>query len=287
MMPPAMASPTTTTVDDGIDPRRWTTTNLVGVPAPVLASVAFQRSPVVLSIAGARASHGGLFALLARSTDADEARLMFAHYMKLAFGLERSNDPGEQRRWRTNYLKLLQGWGMDANGAAGAVLKGWVESRFGIVPVFHKAPLGRYPSAAWIGYLEEKMSSRWHNNGIWQQLDLVFEFCQWMLGRYRLLPAADATGAHVTLWRGSTRVEEQLIAGSLRARRCTVRLNNVVSFSRSRDDAGCFGDWVFEARVPLAKLLVVPGLLSAATLQGEGEVIALGGDYEIEARYAA
>ena len=34
-----------------------------------------------------------------------------------------------------SYLKLLQGWGLDSNSAAGAVLKGWVESRFGIVPV--------------------------------------------------------------------------------------------------------------------------------------------------------
>ena len=49
---------------------------------------------------------------------------------------------------QTGSLVLLQGWGLDANGPAGAVLKGWVESRFGIVPIFHKAPLQRFPSAA-------------------------------------------------------------------------------------------------------------------------------------------
>ena len=268
-------------------PAQWYTTNLVGVPAPVLASTAFQAHPQPLSIAGARAAHGGLFALLERSANADEACEMFAHYMSLAFGLQRADDEAacaaERRRWRVSYLKLLQGWGLDANGAAGAVLKGWVESRFGLVPTFHKAPLARFPSPAWIAYLEEKASSRWHNNAIWQQLDLLYEFCQWMLRRFPL-PGGD--GAHVTLWRGSTQVEEQLVAGSLRARRCTVRLNNLVSFSGSRDEADCFGDWIFKARVPLSKLLFVPGLVQGSLLQGEGEVIALGGDYEVEARYA-
>lgn len=267
-------------------PARWYTTNLVGVPATVVGSVGFQAHPQPLSIAGARATHGGLFALLERSRDEQEARDVFAHYMSLVFGLgplAGAEHPADRRRWRVSYLKLLQGWGLDANGAAGAVLKGWVESRFGLVPVFHKSPLVNFPSPAWVSYLEEKSASRWHNNSIWQQLDLVFEFCQWMLRRFTLLPQADER--HVTLWRGSTRVEEQLIGGSLRERHCTVRLNNVVSFSRSRDDAGCFGDWVFEVRVPLSKLLVVPGLMPGSVLQGEGEVIALGGDHEVQAGY--
>ena len=55
-------------------------------------------------------------------------------------------------------------------------------------------------------HLEEKTGNRHHNNNIWQQLDLLFEFCQWMLVRYRLL----GEGPQVTLWRGSTRVEEQI-----------------------------------------------------------------------------
>ncbi|MEK8053045.1 NAD(+)--dinitrogen-reductase ADP-D-ribosyltransferase [Ideonella sp. DXS22W] len=271
--------------DDHDQPHRWYTTNLVGVPAPVLGGVAFQAHPVRLSIAGARASHGGLFSLLDRAGDAAEAREMFGHYMSLAFGLQPAEGcVAERRRWKVSYLKLLQGWGMDANGAAGAVLKGWVESRFGLVPSFHKAPLQRFPSPAWIGYLEEKAASRWHNNSIWQQLDLLYEFCQWMLARFALLP--EAVGPHVRLWRGSTRVEEQLVRGTLRERHCVVRLNNLVSFARSREEAECFGDWVFETQVPLAKLLFVPGLVKASLLQGEAEVIAIGGDHVVEARYA-
>jgi NAD+--dinitrogen-reductase ADP-D-ribosyltransferase len=284
-------------VDDASDqPRHWYTTNLVGVPAPVLTSAAFNANPVPLSIAGARETHPGLFSLLERSDGLASAAEVFVHYLDIAFDLRRPtpaerspSGPGaataEQRRWRSSWRKLLQGWGMDANGPAGAVLKGWVESRFGLVPSFHKAPLARFPSAPWMAYLEEKASSRFHNNNIHQQLDLLYEFCQWALGRHA--PAGlDTTGRHARLWRGSSHCEEQLVAGSLRQRECTVRLNNVVSFSLSPEQAGCFGDWVFEVRVPLCKVLVFPGLLPGHVLQGEQEVLALGGDYTLVARYA-
>ena len=270
--------------DSEADPAQWFTTNLVGVPAPVIASAAFNAHPVPLHVAGVRESHPGLFALLARCADMAEARNVFAHYVGLAFGLDAGRSdgsPGEARRWRASYLKLLQGWGLDANGGAGAVLKGWVESRFGIVPVFHQAPLARFPSPAWMAYLEAKAASRYHNNNIQQQLDLLFEFSQWMLARFR--PLGDAP--QVTLWRGSTRCEEQVVGGSLGARRCTVRLNNLVSFSRTREQAGCFGDWVLQAEVPQCKLLLWPGLLDTRSLHGEAEVLAIGGHFDVQARY--
>ena len=273
--------------DREADPARWYTTNLVGVPAPLLASTAFNAHPQPLHIAGARECNPGLFALLERSRDADEARAVFAHYMSLAFGLARPSDEargeasGDRRRWRSSYLKLLQGWGLDSNGPSGAVLKSWVESRFGLVPSFHGAPLVRFPSPAWVAYLEQKGASRYHNNSIFQQLDLLYEFCQWMLARFALLGG----GTHATLWRGSTRCEEQVAAGSLRERHCTVRLNNLVSFSTTRDAAQCFGDWVLQARIPQSKLLLVPGLLNTTSLHGEAEVLAIGGDCEVDARY--
>lgn len=265
-------------------PERWYTTNLVGIPAPVLASLAFNAHPQPLRIAGARETQPGLFALLGRCPDAEQAREVFQHYMSLGFGLGTpAADAGEaeRRRWRTSYLKLMQGWVLDSNSPAGAVLKGWVESRFGLAPTYHREALARYPSPAWMRYLEEKAGSRFHNNCICQQLDLVFEYCQWMLARFELMGA----GPHVTLWRGSSNVEEQIVAGSLRERRCTVRLNNIVSFTRSREQAGCFGDWVFEARVPLCKLLLAPGVLSTRSLQAEGEVLAIGGLYELKVSY--
>lgn len=268
-------------------PHTWYTTNLVGVGAPVLASTEFNAHPVALRIVGTREAHAGLFALLATSHDPIEASEMFTHYLSLVFGLQpepQPTSPAEARRWRASYIKLLQSWGLDSNGPAGAVLKGWVESRFGIVPCFHKARLERFPSPAWVAYMEEKVSSRFHNNCIYQQLDLLYEFCQWSLQRFQPLGA----GTHVSLWRGVTRCEEQVREGSLRdgARRLVVSLNNLVSFATSAEHAGCFGDWLLRADVPLSKLLFYPGLLPTVPLSGEGEVLAIGGNYEVEARYA-
>lgn len=261
-------------MNDELDqPSRWYATNLVGVPAPLLASTAFNAHPAPLHIAGVCESHPGLFSLLESSHDLVEAHDMFVHYLSIAFGLRKpeahelsSLGRAEQRRWRSSWRKLLQGWGMDANGPAGAVLKGWVESRFGLVPSFHKAPLARFPSPAWVAYLQEKAASRYNNNNIHQQLDLLFEFCQWALRRYTPLPTT--TPQHLRLWRGSNRCEEQILAGTLQSRHCTVRLNNIVSFSLSPEEASCFGDWVFEVQVPICKVLVFPNLLPGQVLQG-------------------
>jgi NAD+---dinitrogen-reductase ADP-D-ribosyltransferase len=280
--------------DEPVQPHRWYSTNLVGVPSRVLASTAFNAHPVPLSIAGTRESHPGLFNLLGRCQGLSDASEVFVHYLDIAFGLRSPAaheaadlGPAERRRWRSSWRKLLQAWGMDNASPAGAVLKGWVESRFGLVPTHHRQPLQRFPSPDWITYLEEKTSSRLHNNNVHQQLDLLYEFCQWALQRFGLPDAAPAPAPakHLRLWRGSTRCDEQLVAGSLRNRHCTVRLNSLVSFSLSADDAGCFGDWVFEAQVPASKVLVFPGLLPGRVLQGEQEVLALGGDYEVVARY--
>jgi NAD+--dinitrogen-reductase ADP-D-ribosyltransferase len=132
-----------------------------------------------------------------------------------------------------------------------------------------------------VSYLEEKSASRYHSNQVFEQLDLLYEFCQSMLARFALL----GPGPCVTLWRGSTHCDEQVVAGSLRGRRATLRLNNLVSFSRSAELASCFGDWVMRAEVPLVKVLLAPGLLKTRVLDGESEVLALGGDYDVTIRY--
>lgn len=307
------------THSERIQPQHWYSTNLVGVPAPVLTSLEFNAHPISLAIAGVRPAHKGLFSLLDGTHSLAEAGEVFDHYLTIVFGLQKPSSQTlavlceqEGRRWRSSWRKLLQGWGMDANGPAGAVLKGWVESRFGMTPLFHKDTLGRFPSPTWVTYLEEKSASRYHNNSIHQQLDLVYEYTQWALRRFALpeptspyapepkrvtcchaserrsagrqVPVADDPH-HLRLWRGSTRAEEQVVSGKLRERRCVIRLNSIASFSRSREAASCFGDWVFETRVPLTKIVVAPGMLPGQVLQGEQEVLALGGDYDVEASY--
>jgi NAD+--dinitrogen-reductase ADP-D-ribosyltransferase len=76
------------------------------------------------------------------------------------------------------------------------------------------------------------------------------------------------------------------VAGSLRARRCTVRLNNMVSFSTTREQAGWFGDWLLQCARAAVQAAAGAGFAGHPSLQGEAEVLAIGGLYEVEASYA-
>lgn len=219
------------------------------------------------------------------AADLNDAAEKFRRYMDIVFHLKSSayelRHAGE-RRFRPSYLKLMEGWGFDSNSPQGAVLKGWVESRFGLTPTFHRAPLHHYPSPAWMRYLEEKYSSRFHNNSIHMQLDLLYEYCQFVVHRFGIF-----VGEHVTLWRGINLHDEPgMSREQLKKGDCVVRLNNLVSFTNVRERADEFGDWILEARVPVVKLLLFPGLLPTTLLTGEGEVIALGGHYRVKASYA-
>ncbi|MQY52357.1 NAD(+)--dinitrogen-reductase ADP-D-ribosyltransferase [Rhodocyclus gracilis] len=280
-------APATTEAElpDEDNPERWYSTNFVGVPTRLLASTAFNAHPRHLSIHGTREAHRGLFRLLDSCPSQAAAADVFEHYMAMVFGLDGaqgapSNGPF---RFATSYIDLLRAWGFDSNSAPGAVLKGWIESRFGLTPVYHRGVLGRFPSPVWVDYIEEKMGSRFHNNCINLQLDLLYEYCQWSIRHFR------APGPiFVRLWRGTNHCQEQLIAGRARDAHCApcvMRLNNLVSFSRSPERAEEFGDWMIEADVPAVKLLFFPGLLSQHVLNSECEYLVIGGSYRVKARY--
>jgi len=260
------------------DPSRWYSTNSFGLPTALLASAAFNAHPCRLRIHGTRETHGGLFRLLESCTTQQQAADVFSHYMTLQFSLDHPSTDGRERPSRPAvcYLDLLRGWAVDSNGMPAAVLKGWVESRFGLIPAFHKERLGRFPSPAWIAYIEEKNHQRFHDHCINLQLDLLYEFCQWSLRRFRW-----PTARLVRLWRGSNDCAAQLVAGSLSDERCILRLNNLVSFSDARARAEEFGDWVIEADVPAVKLLFFPELLNGRILTSEREYLVVGGCYPV------
>ena len=259
-------------------------TNLVGIPTGLLASAAFNDYPLPLSINGVREMNRQFFETLAKAPGIAEAREVFGHYMSLLFGLDGNAVSGDEgawkRRFRAGYRRLLQGWGFDSNGPEGAVLKAWVESRFGLLPTFHKEALDRFPSPAWIAYVEEKMSSRFHNNSINLQLDLLYEFCQFMLARW-FSPGR----RHLTLYRGINGFEEHRIIERLDKHSAVIRQNNLVSFTASRIVADEFGDTILEARVPLVKILFFNDLLDRHPLKGEGEYLVIGGDYRVTMSY--
>lgn len=255
-------------------------TNLVGVPTGLLASAAFNEFPIPLHISGTREAHRSLFELLNTVTDAVEASRVFQEYMIVVFGLEHAPEQGERRRYRTSYLRLLKDWGFDANSPAGAVLKGWVESRFGLFPSFHKEPLRRFNSSAWFTYIEEKMSNRFHNNSINMQLDVLYEFCQWALARFHA-----PSKKHLRLFRGSNDLREHQLLQNLEGREAIIRLNNLVSFTSQPEIADEFGDTIIEAEVPLPKILFYNDLLLRHPLRGEAEFLVIGGDYRVRMSY--
>ena len=87
---------------------RGHSTNLVGVPTGLLASSAFNEYPIPLHISGTREAHRSLFERLDTATEAAEASRVFQDYMIVVFGLEHSPEPGEKRRYRASYLRLLK-----------------------------------------------------------------------------------------------------------------------------------------------------------------------------------
>jgi NAD+--dinitrogen-reductase ADP-D-ribosyltransferase len=260
-------------------------TNLVGVPMDFLAHARFNDAPVPLHISGVREMNGPLFEMLAQAPDLADAGVAFTCYMMAMFGIDpEQREEGEaangQRRYRSSFLRLIKGWGYDSNGPEGAVLKGWVESRFGIFPTFHKEMIKQISSRTWTTYVEEKMSSRFHNNAIYVQLDLLYEFCQWALARF-VAPGE----THLTLYRGVNSFEEHQIVERVDKNNVLLRLNNLTSFSSDRDIAGCFGDTILTAKIPVAKVVFFNTLLAANPLKGEGEYLVIGGECRVEASY--
>ena len=138
----------------------------------------------------------------------------------------------------------------------------------------------RISSGAWTTYVEEKMSSRFHNNAIYIQLDLLFEFCQWALERF-VLPGK----SHITLYRGINSFDEHQIVRRIDKRTVVMRLNNLTSFSSDRNIADCFGDTILTVQTPVAKVAFFNSLLSTHPLKGEGEYLVIGGEYCVTAGY--
>jgi NAD+--dinitrogen-reductase ADP-D-ribosyltransferase len=267
---------------------RGHSTNLVGVPTGLLASAAYNDYPVPLHIAGAREMYRSLFEMLDQSESIAEAAEVFQDYMGVVFGLDQEqmekgakcDIPKERRRFRSSYMRLLRGWGFDSNSAEGAVLKGWVESRFGLFPTFHKVAIDRVSGSGWVTYVEEKMSSRFHNNSIHTQLDLLYEFCQWSLAH-----TFSKGRKHLTLYRGVNDFAEHQLVEKIDKRTFVIRINNLVSFTDDREVADQFGDYIIETYVPTTKVLFFNRLIPQAPLKGESEYMVIGGDYTVTASY--
>ncbi len=253
--------------------------NRCNLPAVILGSLTFQRHPTSLVLDGVLELHRELFDHLPRFSSASERAALFMHYMTAHFCLDALDEAGYSPtsridRGRADYLRLLRGWFFDAEGREGAVWKGWVESRFGLLPRYHGGPIHTPNDASYRAYLEARGAGLYNTNALEAQLDLLYSYCQYELAlRY-------AGHTHLRLYRGINHLAEHETLGAIDRQHKIVLFNNLASFTTERSRADEFGDVVITAEVPLAKIAAFDQLLPVS-LKGENEVMVIGGVYAV------
>ena len=252
--------------------------NLCNLPPWVIASRHFNDNPQSLEIQGVREANRFLFRKLDALSSAEERALVFNDYMSVKFQLhqwENQSTDTAKKSIRNSYLRFLRGWMMDSNSIEGAVLKGWVESRIGLPPTFHKVPIPGIHGEEYMVFATDRMKGSARTNAINSQLDLLYEYCQFELTRRH--PA----DRHIILFRGTNDADDYELLEEAGNREQIVRLNNLVSFTSDEERAWEFGDTVWEIRAPLAKVFFFNGLLPNSILKGEGEYLVIGGEYRV------
>lgn len=246
----------------------------------IIGSEEFQANPLPVEIDGARATDARLFRRLEAITDAEARSRMFHDYLSVKFGLNEQVERHGKTKSVYSYVHLLRAWGADSNRQAGAVLKAWVESRFGILATYHNGRLADDATARETFTLDRMRGSA-RSIGALMQLDLLYTFCQDELRRR--LPDV----RWKTLYRGTHDPEEYAIhtqpnQGEGRSRRSMlVQINNLSSFTSDPEVAWEFGSSAWEVEVPLAKIVFFSGLLPKSLLTGESEHLVLGGYYHV------
>ena len=252
--------------------------NRCNLPAVILGSLTFQQHPAPLKLDGVEELHAELFTLLDTIADTAERARIFCDGLNAHFCLDHLEDAGLDsatgKRAKANWLRILRGWSFDADSREGAVLKGWVESRFGLIPRHHGEPLRDFSSRAWQRYEEMRATGLYGTNALEAQLDLLYAYGQYEFTR------AGRQGEQLTLYRGINRLDEHEVL-SVQAKQQVVLFNNITSFSTSRERAGEFGDYILAVDVPVAKIFFHCALLPGV-LKGEDEYLVIGGAYEVK-----
>ncbi|MBK1704008.1 NAD(+)--dinitrogen-reductase ADP-D-ribosyltransferase [Halochromatium glycolicum] len=262
--------------------------NRCNLPAVILGGLTYQAHPVALEIDGIRAFHKDLFELLAPIDDARERAERFVDYIAAHFCLDDLEAAGlspervKKYRRNANYLRMVRGWSFDADGREGAVLKHWVETRFGLLARYHAGALDDSDGDAYHHYLAQGAKGLYATNALEAQLDLLYTYCQYELGRQH------PNRTHLTLYRGINRIGEHDLFDDLEGVSTSpfnghprrVLLNNLNSFTSDRERACEFGDYILETRIPLPKVFFYNSLLPGM-LKGEDEWVVIGGVYEV------
>jgi len=251
--------------------------NLCNYPPWVIASRHFNEHPRSLEIQGVRHANRFLFQRLETIDSSVERAAVFNDYMSVKFQLHhwQSQTDTAGRSLRNSYLRFLRGWMMDSNSVEGAVLKGWVESRMGLPPTFHKIQIPSIHSPEYMTFAIDRTKGSARTNAINSQLDLLYEYCQFELRRVH------PEDGFVRLFRGTNDANDHELVEKVGRREQIVRLNSLVSFTSDEERAWEFGDTVWEIMAPPAKIFFYNGLLPNSILKGEGEYLVIGGEYRV------
>lgn len=249
--------------------------NRCNLPAAILGGLSFQRHPVALWIDGVAELYRDLWQRLRNLSEHRARANQFMDYMTVHFLLSEPEEAGYQpqqrhSRIKMDYRQLLRGWLFDPDNREGAVLKGWVESRFGLLPTWHKGEINNPEATTYQHYLHERTAGIYNTNALEAQLDLLYSYCQYELA---LNYAADT---HLKLFRGINPDAVHHFPSN-----GVLLFNNLNACSLSRDRADEFGSMIYSTQVPPAKIFYYSGLLPGL-LQGEDEYMVIGGLYDVE-----
>ena len=257
--------------------------NRCNLPAVILGSLSFQQHPIEIRLDGVQDIHAQLFNDLLLIDNTEKRAIQFMDYMASSFLLDNPEQaglnkarPGNKNK-RNDYLRLLRGWHFDPDSKEGAVLKSWVESRFGLLPRNHQGPLRGFNGDNYQRYIAARSKGLYNSNALESQMDLLYSYNQFEI----LFRFPDQT--HITLYRGINQLHSHEVLQQDNVHHARMILNNLNSFTSNQERADEFGDIILEVEIPLSKVLFMPQLLTEG-LSGEQEYLVIGGVYEVKVR---
>ena len=250
--------------------------NLINIPTYMFVSNEYNLNVLPITISGVWEYYGEIFKAIQKADSVENACTVFTNAMDTLFSLSEKHNGKKMG----SYTRLLKGWLFDSNSIEGAVMKGWVESRFGITPFYHKNIIPDVNSEEYYEYMVEKMDSKHNKNLIFHQLDLLYTYTQCILKTFY----ADKL-PKLTLFRGVNDLSEHLVVKEYDKTRLCIEQNSLVSFTSDRDIASQFGDYILTSEIPFTKIVFFSEVLPSLSFVGEKEYLVLGGRYDSTVTY--
>src|SRR6056297_2886494 len=195
--------------------------NLTNLPPWSIASHHYNENPQRNQSQGTQCLNK-LLPRLDGISDLQVCGALFHDFMDVTFQLhqwQREDSPNSRKSLKNSYLRFLRGWLFDSNSIEGAVLKGWVESRLGLVPTFHHQRIESISSKEYYQYMLERMQGSLRTSAIFTQLDALYVYVQYEL--MHQMPDKK----HILLYRGINNFEEHYKIAEMGKNRFQMRLN--------------------------------------------------------------